>query len=191
MGITDLEEQFTFYASYHHAFVNQLIHIVCVWPILWTALVFTQYIPIEAPISTPVHPANIALFTALFYAAVYVVMDKKAGSLAALLVLICLITSRRFYLTAEISYGVPAWQLAVLIHVVCWIAQFVGHGVFEGRAPALLDNVTQAFVMAPFFVLLEVLFHLGYRKDMQVKLWKNVEKELARLKQKKIGKSRK
>ncbi|CAL8118380.1 unnamed protein product [Orchesella dallaii] len=191
MGITDLEEQFTFYASYHHNGLNKLIHILCVWPILWTALVFTQYIPIEAPISTPVHPANIAFFTALVYAVIYVLMDKKAGSLAALLILLCLITARRFYLTSEVSYGVPAWQLAVVIHVVCWIAQFVGHGVFEGRAPALLDNITQAFIMAPLFVLLEVLFPLGYRKDMQDRLWKNVEKELARLKQKKIGKARK
>jgi 2-hydroxy fatty acid dioxygenase len=36
------------------------------------------------------------------------------------------------------------------------VAQFVGHGVFEGRQPALLDNLFQAFFMAPIFVLLEV-----------------------------------
>lgn len=24
-----------------------------------------------------------------------------------------------------------------------WIAQFIGHGAFEGRAPALLDNLLQ------------------------------------------------
>ncbi len=57
--------------------MNKLIHIFCVWPILWTALVFTQYIPIEAPISTPLHPANVAFFAALFYAAVYIMMDKR------------------------------------------------------------------------------------------------------------------
>jgi uncharacterized membrane protein YGL010W len=28
----------------------------------------------------------------------------------------------------------------------------------QGRAPALLDNLAQAFLMAPYFVLLEVLF---------------------------------
>lgn len=42
------------------------------------------------------------------------------------------------------------------IQVFCWVAQFVGHGVFEGRAPALLDNLVQALFMAPVFVLLEV-----------------------------------
>ena len=32
-----------------------------------------------------------------------------------------------------------------------------------GRRPALFDNLFQSFVLAPFFVFLEVLFKLGYR----------------------------
>ena len=28
-------------------------------------------------------------------------------------------------------------------HVIGWIAQFIGHGVFEGRKPALMDNLLQ------------------------------------------------
>lgn len=31
--------------------------------------------------------------------------------------------------------------LAAGVNVVAWIAQFYGHGVHEGRAPALLDNL--------------------------------------------------
>jgi uncharacterized membrane protein YGL010W len=50
-----------------------------------------------------------------------------------------------------------------------------------GRAPALLDNVFQAFLQAPFFVWLEVLFKLGYRKDLQKSLDKEVTRELRRL----------
>lgn len=30
---------------------------------------------------------------------------------------------------------------AVIVQLVSWIAQFLGHGLAEGRAPALLDNV--------------------------------------------------
>lgn len=61
------------------------------------------------------------------------------------------------------------------MHGLAWIAQFIGHGVFEHRAPALLDNLVQgeafiessrggivdqlaALVLAPFFVHLEALF---------------------------------
>lgn len=36
--------------------------------------------------------------------------------------------------------------------------------------------------MAPFFVLLEVLFMLGYRPDFQKQIWKKVDKEIAKFK---------
>lgn len=36
----------------------------------------------------------------------------------------------------------PTYVKAALgVHIVSWIAQFYGHGVHEGRAPALLDNL--------------------------------------------------
>ncbi|MCE7766678.1 DUF962 domain-containing protein, partial [Pseudomonas putida] len=50
-----------------------------------------------------------------------------------------------------------AWKVVLAAQLFCWTGQFIGHGVFEKRAPALLNNLTQAFLMAPFFVLLEAL----------------------------------
>ena len=32
-------------------------------------------------------------------------------------------------------------SIALPVHIICWIAQFLGHGLAEGRAPALLDNL--------------------------------------------------
>jgi uncharacterized membrane protein YGL010W len=49
--------------------------------------------------------------------------------------------------------------------VVGWAFQLLGH-VFEGRRPALVDNLLQALV-APLFILLEGLFALGLRRDVQ------------------------
>lgn len=62
----------------------------------------------------------------------------------------------------------------ILAHIKLWILQFIGHGAFEGRAPALLDNIAQALFMAPYFVYLEFLFMLGLRQD----LWKACEKQI-------------
>ena len=42
-----------------------------------------------------------------------------------------------------------------------WILQLIGH-VFEGRKPALADNLFQIF-MAPIFLAAEVFFALGYK----------------------------
>lgn len=63
--------------------------------------------------------------------------------------------------------------------MLSWVAQFIGHGAFEGRAPALLDNLVQAFLLAPLFVWMEVLFFLGYRPELRARYHKSVEKEIA------------
>lgn len=81
-----------------------------------------------------------------------------------------------------ISTTTNYFQVVLVAQILCWTVQFIGHGIFEvtnffvcdmvndlsdwlylklnhvlqGRAPALLDNLVQAFLMAPFFVLLEV-----------------------------------
>lgn len=73
-------------------------------------------------------------------------------------------------------------KAAIGIHIVSWLAQFVGHGVFEGRAPALLDNLVQAIFLAPFFVWMEILFKFGYRPELQSRVEKEVQKELDKYK---------
>lgn len=87
-------------------------------------------------------------------------LDRKAGSLAGLLCLLCWISSSS--LAYRLGFSL-AWKVVLAAQLFCWTGQFIGHGVFEKRAPALLDNISQAFLMAPFFVLLEVLqMFFGY-----------------------------
>jgi uncharacterized membrane protein YGL010W len=70
------------------------------------------------------------------------------------------------------------------IHVVSWLLQFVGHGAFEGRAPALLDNLVQALLLAPLFVWMEILFFFGYRPELRARYEASVQKEIAAFKEK-------
>ncbi|XP_022987514.1 uncharacterized endoplasmic reticulum membrane protein C16E8.02-like, partial [Cucurbita maxima] len=78
------------------------------------------------------------------------------------------------------------------VQLFCWTNQFIGHGVFEKRAPALLDNLAQVFLMAPFFVFLEVLQSLfkyepcpGFSASVQakrkadIKEWKKKKEKLS------------
>jgi len=82
---------------------------------------------------------------------------------------------------------VTATYWAIGIHVVSWIAQFIGHGAFEGRAPALLDNLVQALFLAPLFVWFEVLFHLGYRPELKARLDDAVTREINKLNKEKVS----
>jgi uncharacterized membrane protein YGL010W len=52
----------------------------------------------------------------------------------------------------------------VLLFVVGWALQLWGHA-FEGRKPALVDNLFQIFV-APIFLAAEVFFALGYKPGL-------------------------
>ena len=62
------------------------------------------------------------------------------------------------------AYSIPG---AIALHITSWIAQFYGHGVHEGRSPALLDNLFQAIFMAPLFVFMETLMGFGLLKDFK------------------------
>lgn len=84
-----------------------------------------------------------------------------------------------------VTYGATANTWAGAAFVVSWIAQFIGHGFFEGRAPALLDNLVQALLLAPFFIWFEILFRLGYRPELKGRLDKAIEEELRRFWEKK------
>jgi uncharacterized membrane protein YGL010W len=69
--------------------------------------------------------------------------------------------------------------IIIWAQIIGWGIQVgVGHGIFEKRKPALLDSVFQVFV-APFFLVLETLFVLGYKKDLANKVQQNIEVRIA------------
>ena len=113
-------------------------------------------------------------------------MEPIAGTLLAPLLLGG--TALANHLT--FTYGKTANYWAIAIHIISWIAQFVGHGLFEGRAPALLDNLIQAIFLAPLFVWMEILFFFGYRPDLRKRLDATVEMEIAKFKGAKRRKQR-
>ncbi|KAK8951187.1 hypothetical protein KSP39_PZI002984 [Platanthera zijinensis] len=144
-GLLDLEKHFAFYGAYHSNPVNVLIHMLFVWPIFFTTLILLDFTP---PL------LHLPFLVSLVYALFYVSLDGKAGSLAALLCLLCWIGGH--FLAPRLGFSL-AWKVVLAAQLFCWTVMFIGHGVFEKRAPALLDNLSQALIMAPFFVLLEVL----------------------------------
>ena len=84
------------------------------------------------------------------------------------------------------SYGAIANYWALGLFTASWIAQFAGHAFFEGRAPALLDNLIQALILAPFFVWMEILFFFGYRPELKARVASAVEREVEKLQKSKL-----
>lgn len=126
----------------------------------------------------PYLPPNFGFFSVLAYVVLYVLLEPVAGTALAALLLAS--TAWANHLTS--TYGMTANYWALGAHVASWVAQFIGHGKFEGRKPALLDNIFQAFFLAPLFVWLEVLFMLGYRPDLQQRIESLVKEDIAKFK---------
>ena len=172
MSLTHLENAFAFYASYHNNKANQLIHIVCVWPILITAQVFFTYTP---QLLADYPTSNWSLVVSAVYILYYLSIEQPlAGPLAALMVL-----GGYFLANTWHASDPECWKLALGIHVFCWVAQIFGHQHYEKRAPAFLDNLMQALFMAPLFVLLEVMFQFGYKPEFHKKAFALAMKNIA------------
>jgi len=182
-----LEKQLTFYGAYHHNPVNVGIHITCVPAILATALLLASNspnVPLPKYLTISNLPVNLGTVAAFGYSTLYILMEPVAGSLVAPLIMGG--TAYSNHLLGK--YGNTANKYAIAINVVAWIAQFVGHGKFEGRAPALLDNLVQAIFLAPFFVWMEILFFLGYRPELKARVNKAIVEEIKKFKKAKADK---
>ncbi|KAK4779925.1 hypothetical protein SAY87_016031 [Trapa incisa] len=196
-GLLDLEKHFAFYGAYHSNPINVLIHMLLVWPIVFTTLLILYFTPslfgfhpVEFSLfgSHVILLLNVGFLLTVIYAIFYVCFDVKAGTLAALLCVACWIGSS--FVANRLGFSLT-WKVVLIAQVLCWTGQFIGHGVFERRAPALLDNLAQAFLMAPFFVLLEALHKFlgyepypGFHERVQAKIesdavsWQDKKKKL-------------
>lgn len=170
MGVFDLESQLVFYRSYHFNETNVTIHLFCIPVIILSAI--SLFAPYDVPlVGNPF--VNMGLLIALVFCAVYFLLDWKLA-----IPIFALFLSDAYYLKVlylkllETQFGQFLGRAlyflgCVVLQVLLWGAQIFGHQVYEGRAPALLDNLFQALVLAPFFVVYEVAFHFGYRPELK------------------------
>ncbi|ORY56698.1 uncharacterized protein BCR38DRAFT_116322 [Pseudomassariella vexata] len=179
------------YGAYHHNSVNIGIHMMCVPIILFSSFAMATnsgiLIPIPKTLTIPYLESNLATIAALTWGGLYVLLEPVAGTLLALL---CLAAAAGANAAHAVNPGLTT-KVAFVVHVVAWIFQFIGHGKFEGRAPALLDNLVQAIFLAPLFVWLELLFKFGYRRELQDRVDKAVQKEIAKFRAQKANGSQK
>jgi len=149
----NIEDQMSFYAAYHQDARNKATHFVGVPAIMLSLFIPLAWIRFEA--------GGVTLTAAMLFAAVvlayYFLLDVP-------LALAMLVVTAVLVWLGETLAGlgtVQGWAWFAALFVGGWILQLVGH-VFEGRKPALADNLFQIFV-APIFLAAEVFFALGYK----------------------------
>jgi uncharacterized membrane protein YGL010W len=154
--MTSLQVQVNAYSAYHQDTRNKLTHFVGVPLVTFSVFVFLGWLRV-------VNLQDVPLLSgaALFYLLVflyYLSLDWFIALVQAP------ITLGLLYLADRVSV-LPFTQSLLVFgatFVGGWIIQLVGHA-FEGKRPALADNIMQIF-NAPLFLTVEVLLLLGIRK---------------------------
>lgn len=117
IGLFDLEKHFAFYGAYHSNPINVAIHMLLVWPILFTAILILYFTPSVFNFSFSIFGSHFSLalnfgfFLAVVYSVFYVCLDPKAGSLAAFLCMLCWVASSFLagFLGFSLAWKVPFW----------------------------------------------------------------------------------
>ena len=102
-----------------------------------------------------------AVFVSLAAALWYLAVEIRFGLVMSAFLALCV------WLGLEIAqWSTMAWLLTgVGLFVVGWLFQFLGHH-YEGRKPAFIDDL-KSLLVGPLFVLAEMTFMLGMRRDLQ------------------------
>ncbi len=72
--------------------------------------------------------------------------------------------SPRKALAGALGSASAVWMAFIVLFVGGWALQFLGHH-YEGKRPALLDNIFQAFI-GPMFLVAEAMVVMGQRTDL-------------------------
>ncbi len=147
-----LEHQMSTYAAYHQDARNKATHFVGVPVIVLSLMIPLAWLRFEG--------ISAAMVITAVLLAYYLVLDLWLG------LAMCIVMGALLWLGQLLAdQGTLAgWIWFAVLFVGGWILQLVGH-VFEGRKPALADNLFQIFV-APIFLCAELFFALGYKPQL-------------------------
>ena len=148
-----LEDQMSFYAAYHQDGRNKATHFIGVPMIVFSLMIPLGWLRADADGFT-ISAALIVTSALLLY---YLFLDLPLG-LAMGMVFALMLWGAEPLSRAPFMASL-AWFLVLFI--AGWALQLWGH-VYEGRKPALVDNLFQIFV-APIFLAAEAFFALGYK----------------------------
>src|SRR5207245_1771667 len=149
--------QLASYASVHRDVRNKSTHFVGIPVIVFSLLLILALWQFEVGGRQMSAAALVAVLAVLGWMA----LDLGIGLAMAVLMLPA-------WYAAEALAGAlgpsSTWVAFLVLFVGGWGLQFLGHH-YEGKRPALIDNIFQAFI-GPMFLVAETMVVMGYRSDL-------------------------
>jgi len=139
----------TEYGSSHENPTNKLLHRICVPSIVLSVMGLLWSAPVPAAFSAISPWLNWATLTTAAAVIYYLVLSPSLalGVLGAFVLLLVIVQA-----LAQLPW--PLWLTSVVIFVVAWIGQFIGHAV-EGKRPSFFKDV-QFLLIGPLWLLAAV-----------------------------------
>lgn len=152
-----LADQLDAYAAYHGDLRNKLTHFLGVPLVTFAILLVLGWLRFVHAPDAPFTGATLFYVVVFLY---YLRLDWRIALWQAPFTLALL------WLADRVALWPFAESLLVFLGTFMggWAIQLLGH-VFEGKRPALADNLLQIF-NAPLFLTAEVAFLFGYREDL-------------------------
>lgn len=149
--------QLGLYASVHRDARNKATHFIGIPVIVFSVLLAATQCQFEAA----GHHGSLAALLALGAVLGWMALDLGIGLAMAAIMLV-------MWYAAEALAGAlgptSVWAGFAALFIFGWALQFLGHH-FEGKRPALVDNLFQAFI-GPMFLVAEIMVMNGYRRDL-------------------------
>jgi len=150
----NVDQWFGEYGESHSDPHNQLLHLICVPLIVLTVIGLIWSIPAPAAfaqISPWLNWATITIVAAVVY---YFTLSVTLGIGAAIALGVLAYIVRWLDTLAW-----PLWLTCLIIFIIAWIGQFVGHA-FEGKRPSFFKDM-QFLLIGPLWLLGHLYRKLG------------------------------
>lgn len=186
----NLKKQYTFYNKYHSNSCNKFIHYICIPILVFSLFILLNYIPYQYKfqylenytlnditfnlVNSNTTFANTTLdniflintsysiFT--IYILYYLILDIITG-------IICIpfygiITTLSVYLVY--NFYDTTLLLGIILQSLSWLFQILGHYMCEKNKPAFCNSLIKSFLIAPFFVIFDLLYCCCHNKKKQL-----------------------
>jgi uncharacterized membrane protein YGL010W len=144
------------YGESHENPTNKLLHWICVPLIVLALMGMVAAVPFPGRLAASLPWLDWASLAALAAVGYYLTLSRPLA-FAALLVFIALLAV--VHGLAALSW--PVWLSSLVIFVLAWIGQFVGHAI-EGKRPSFFKDL-QFLLIGPLWLLAAAFRRLGLR----------------------------
>jgi uncharacterized membrane protein YGL010W len=150
--------QLASYASVHRDWRNKATHFVGIPIIVFSLLLILSLWRLELG----GREWTMSLVVAILAVLGWMALDLGVGFVMALLMAVAWYAAEA--LAGALGSAQAVWIAFIALFVGGWVLQFLGHH-YEGKRPALLDNIFQGFI-GPMFLVAETMVMMGQRRDL-------------------------